>query len=171
MTQGAEIGVDRATFSEWLYKNAPGLHLTCVDDWRPRLRGESRYKSTVGKLAPFGARIIRKASLQALADVEDESLDWVYIDADHRFDFVLTDIIFWTKKVKIGGVIAGHDFYAFRGGGVVQAVEAYTKMHGIDQWFVTDEKHPSWFWLKEQNPRDPHVTRSGVIEYGDGDGN
>ena len=42
---------------------------------------------------------------------EDESLDFVFLDADHGYDVVKRDILSWFPKVKIGGVIAGHDYY------------------------------------------------------------
>jgi len=42
---------------------------------------------------------------------EDESLDFVYIDADHTYEIVKKDIESWYPKVKIGGILAGHDYY------------------------------------------------------------
>lgn len=151
-TEGAEIGVDRGRFSEYMFKVIPNLHLLCVDPWYWRHRGESRYQSTAKRLEPYNATIIRKKSHEAVLDVKDKSLDYVYIDGDHTFDFVMTDIIWWAKKVRIGGVVAGHDYYRFRGAGVIPAVDIYTQQHGITQWFLTDEKTPTWFWLKTEEP-------------------
>ena len=151
-TKGAEIGVDRGRFSEYMFKVIPNLHLLCVDPWYWKLRGESRYQSTVKRLEPHNATVIRKKSHEAVLEIEDESLDFVYIDGDHTFDYVMTDIIMWARKVRIGGIVAGHDLYRFRGAGVVEAVEIYTKMHVITQWFVTDERTPTWFWLKTEEP-------------------
>jgi hypothetical protein len=145
---GAEIGVDRGRFSEYMFQNIPDLKLYCIDNWYWKLRGESRYKSTRDRLAKYPATILRDTSMNALQFIADASLDFVYIDANHHFDFVMQDIIEWSKKVKIGGLILGHDYYRFRGGGVVQAVDAYTNAHGIHQWFLTDEKTPTWFWIK-----------------------
>jgi len=155
MTRGAEIGVDRGRFSQYMFKVIPGLHLFCVDPWRWKLRGESRYRSTVERLSQFNATIIRKNSIDALVDVPDESLDFAYIDGDHTFDYVMTDIIWWSKKVRYGGVVAGHDYYRFRRGGVIPAVDIYTQQHGITQWFLTDERTPTWFWIRERSFVDP----------------
>ena len=152
LTEGAEIGVDRGRFSEYMFKVIPGLHLLCVDPWHWKLRGESRYNSTVARLAPHNATIIRKTSLDAVMDVKDESLDYAYIDGNHRFDYVMMDVILWANKVKLGGMIALHDFYRFRGGGVIPAVETYTRQHGITEWFLTDEKTPTAFWIKTEEP-------------------
>lgn len=38
------------------------------------------------------------------------SVDFVFIDADHRYDSVRKDILSWFPKVRIGGIIAGHDY-------------------------------------------------------------
>jgi hypothetical protein len=53
---------------------------------------------------------------------EDGSLDWVYIDADHRYEAVRRDILAWLPKVKKGGMIAGHDYAAYPTFGVIEAV-------------------------------------------------
>lgn len=150
--KGVEIGVDRGRFSEYMLNCNLDLALRCVDPWRWKLRGESRYQSTVRRLEPYGERAVidRRDSFDAVRDVPDESLNFVYIDGDHSFDYVMTDIIWWAKKVRIGGVVSGHDYYRFRGGGVVPAVDAYTREHGIIRWFLTDEKEATWFWCKQE---------------------
>ena len=156
LIQGAEIGVDRGRFSEYILKHTDCTVL-CVDPWRWKLRGESRYNSTVRRLEPFKtrARIIRRDSFDAVHEIADESLDWVYIDGDHTFDYVMTDIIWWSKKVRYGGMVSGHDYYRFRRGGVIPAVDIYTQQHGISKWFLTDERTPTWFWMREHSFVDP----------------
>ena len=72
LVKGAEIGVDRGTFSAYMFKVIPDLHLLCVDPWHWRLRGKSRYKSTVTRLEPHNATIIRKTSLMASLEIKDE---------------------------------------------------------------------------------------------------
>ena len=54
--------------------------------------------------------LIRETSESASKIVPDE-LDLVYIDAIHEYEYVIQDIELWYKKVKIGGVLCGHDFY------------------------------------------------------------
>ena len=61
-------------------------------------------------------------SAGSAARYEDLSLDWVYIDADHRYEAVRRDILAWLPKVKKGGVIAGHDYAAYPTFGVIEAV-------------------------------------------------
>ncbi len=158
LVKGAEIGVDRGRFSEYMFKVIPNLELLCVDPWHWKLRGKSRYQSTVKRLEPHNATIIRKTSLMASLDIPKESLDFVYIDGDHTFDMVMLDIILWAPKVRYGGIVSGHDYYKFRRAGVIPAVDTYTHEHGITQMFVTDylmDRTPSWFWLRKESFADP----------------
>lgn len=59
-------------------------------------------------------------SWDAATKFDDNSLDFVFIDADHKYQSVVNDILAWMPKVKIGGVLAGHDYPSYPG--VVKAV-------------------------------------------------
>lgn len=54
---------------------------------------------------------IKKSSLDAVNDFEDESLDAVYIDGAHDYVNVKADILAWLPKIKPNGIICGHDYY------------------------------------------------------------
>ena len=104
--------------------------------------------------------------MQAVKDFEDESLDFVYIDGHHGFKYVTEDIFEWSKKIKKGGVISGHDYEYSRNPEnekktykmqVRYVIDAYTQAFGIDRWYVIGrDKHiygekrdqfRSWFWI------------------------
>lgn len=53
--------------------------------------------------------IIPKSSEEASYDIEDNSLDICFIDADHSYEFVKKDILNYLPKIKNGGVLCGHD--------------------------------------------------------------
>jgi hypothetical protein len=53
---------------------------------------------------------IRESSLNASRLFEDNSLDFVFIDADHDYDSVISDIQAWFPKMKSNSIIAGHDY-------------------------------------------------------------
>ena len=55
------------------------------------------------------ANLIRNFSNQAVNEFEDESLDFVFIDASHDFHSVNEDIYLWKNKVNKGGMVSGHD--------------------------------------------------------------
>jgi len=130
------------------------LKLLCIDPWAPYRANsvekmEATYQHAKEQLAPFDATLIRKTSMDAVKDIPDESLDFVYIDAMHEFDPVILDIIHWAPKVRPGGIVSGHDYCWYYQGGVVQAVGAYTRCHDIQTWYVTQrDKEPSWLWVK-----------------------
>ena len=154
-TKGAEIGVRKGEFSELICKANPTVEHMCVDLWRPyyihnsQKRHDSHLAEAKRRLKPYRVQFVNMPSMEAARNVEDESLDYVYIDADHRFDFVMEDLIAWGRKVRPGGIVSGHDYYRFRNAGVVDAVDLYTRMHGVQEWFVTDEKESSFFWVKQ----------------------
>ena len=53
---------------------------------------------------------IRESSLNASNLFEDNSLDFVFIDASHEYDSVISDIKAWFPKMKPNSIIAGHDY-------------------------------------------------------------
>lgn len=63
----------------------------------------------------------RMTSLEAASTYNDNSLDLVFLDAEHDYNNVREDILAWLPKVKFGGVLAGDD-YASNWPGVVRAV-------------------------------------------------
>ena len=66
-----------------------------------------------------------KNSEAALADFEDGSLDYVYIDGNHLYEFVKKDLELSLRKVKSGGYITGDDYGpgGWWNGGVKKAVD------------------------------------------------
>ena len=53
---------------------------------------------------------IKKSSVDAAKEFEDGSLDCVYVDAEHLYDYIRADIQAWKDKIKDGGILCGHDF-------------------------------------------------------------
>lgn len=52
---------------------------------------------------------IRKPSVEASKEFEDESCDVIFIDMQHTYEAVKEDLEHWYPKLKTGGYIAGHD--------------------------------------------------------------
>jgi len=73
---------------------------------------DAAYKEFLGFIEPVKDYItpIRMDSISASKLYADESLDFVFIDADHEYENALADIKAWYPKVKIGGMIGGDDF-------------------------------------------------------------
>lgn len=159
--RGAEIGVAKGDFTITLCRNMPGLELFAIDAWqtydgyrdyRDQQQLEDYHDKVVERMAPFNCTIIRKWSMDAVDCFEDESLDFVFIDGNHDFKNVADDIVEWSKKVRKGGIVAGHDFYDQDHGikfGVKYVVRAWMEYNKIENWFIMHgDKCPSWFYVK-----------------------
>jgi predicted O-methyltransferase YrrM len=48
-------------------------------------------------------------SLNAAKIFANESVDFIFIDADHRYSGIMNDLKYWLPKLKKGGIIGGHD--------------------------------------------------------------
>ena len=166
---GAEIGVYKGGFTKKLLE--AGLEVYAIDPWKSYKINENQermdflYGHTKRELSKYDEQtchIVRKASMEALNDFDDESLDFVYIDGNHSFPHVANDIFYWEKKVKRGGIVSGHDYLPLIPYGnnvchVHMIVLAYTETFNIKNWYITDKnpnvsgdmRTPSWFWIKE----------------------
>lgn len=163
--EGAEVGVDRGYYSEILCQENPLLHLTCIDAWNIKTyqplskeesdqeRVEGHYKDAIKRLSAYNCDIKRQRSLEAVNGFRNNSLDFVYIDANHNFASIACDLFYWEKKVKRGGIIAGHDYqhYALsKDNHVKHVVDAYISAFEISPYFeLGQDKHHSWFWVKD----------------------
>lgn len=108
--------------------------------------------------------------MEALADFEDESLDFVYIDGNRTLPYITADIFGWETKLRKGGIMSGHDYAFVRGprekimprvsdGIHVKAgVDACAYIMNVNKLYILGEKDRnkekfrdkwrSWFWIK-----------------------
>jgi hypothetical protein len=167
---GAEIGVYKGDFTQKLCK--PGLKVYAIDPWfgypgTTQGRQDTLYEHTKKALSPYpNCIIVRKTSMEAVNDFPDNSLDFVYIDADHEFRYIAEDLAEWTKKVRPGGIVSGHDyFFVARGTGltnwhVAYVLKAYVGAFNIPSWYLIGSKETkpgekrdkwrSWFFIKNE---------------------
>jgi len=166
-TKGAEIGVWKGAYSASFCQANPALHMLCVDPWlsypawrdtkndlppekQDRFMAEA-YQQAVARLTSLNCSIVRKFSVEAAKDVEDGSLDFVFVDGNHVYDAVIEDLDAWVPKVRLGGVVAGHDFRDFPNKPTIhvkRAVTDYTAARGIDPWFIASaDRTPSFLWV------------------------
>lgn len=134
----AEIGVWRGHTSQVLLHFLPGIrsyHL--VDPWANyadyEKSGDAKANEAIAlardlcaeRLDPFRNKLVWHAmySHEAAGRVEPGSLDLVFIDGNHDYDYVKRDIACWLPKLRRGGILAGHDLDWKDAPGVRRAVE------------------------------------------------
>lgn len=166
LSTGAEVGVCEKMFSETLLRYSKLKKLYSIDMWKytdgtPMVKEMNECRT---RLSEFGNRseIIVSESVAAAAGFADNSLDFVYIDADHSYDGVTADINAWLPKVVPGGVISGHDYLDWTSRKKVKgkfyaetcdlrvkpAVDDFIKTHPYDLK-TTRGINPSWWFIKK----------------------
>lgn len=141
---GAEIGVRHGQTISHLLSRFKDLTMYAIDPWESQPGSNedyldwdfnSVYNAYKQSVQDKYNRVIelRLYSHQAAEKVQDQTLDFVFIDAQHDYESVKNDIELWSIKVKPGGLICGHD-YDDRFDGVRKAVdEAFSsKMLGTN---------------------------------------
>jgi hypothetical protein len=122
--EAAEIGTHVGKFAWHILSRWTGRLLHCVDPWThyegyhdpPITKERDRdadFAECQKRLAPFESlgrvKYHREFSVPASKWFADNSLDFVYIDAAHDAASVRADMQAWWPKVRIGGIMAGHD--------------------------------------------------------------
>lgn len=153
LRKAVEVGCRYGASAKLWRENITGLDITCIDPYRAyhrvsQARQDLVYAGAIENAALYGFKVLRKASLDAVDDYADGSLDWVHIDGDHSFDAAVQDIIRWAPKVREGGLVLVHDYCSFGMSGVIKAVDAYTHCHWIEPWYVTRDMEPTAFWQR-----------------------
>ncbi|GHE02043.1 hypothetical protein U879_17200 [Defluviimonas sp. 20V17] len=124
----AEIGVWNGAFSEYILEVTRPRELILIDPWdllSDRPEGEQTHKKHADEdfmgsmrdrvAAKFADRpevkLHQGFSADVLETLDDDCLDWIYIDGNHRYEFVRRDLRAAARKVRLGGVIAGDDLF------------------------------------------------------------
>lgn len=159
---GAEIGTYKGDYAYTLALKNPQATIYCVDPWLVY----DEYKDTTDqfemaeheqkardRLKNFNNIVfIKKMSMQAVHLFEDGELDFVYIDANHEWQYVTQDIYYWARKVRPGGIVAGHDYIEepLPNIHVKQALHGYMEAFNISPLYLIGRKdrNRTWYWIK-----------------------
>ena len=115
----AEVGVFKGEFTTFLQDVLCPKKLYAIDlfegvtgsgDQDGQNFSHCQLEETRSMLEGRNIITIKGDSSEMLRTLDDNSLDMVYIDANHSFDYVLRDLESSFSKVKHGGWIMGHDY-------------------------------------------------------------
>ncbi len=144
----AEAGVDKGDFSAMILEITRPHRLHLIDIWSSAryhqgLQGVVRERFAK-ELDEGRVRIDLGLSTDVLATFPDHHFDWIYIDTDHGYKVTAAELAIARRKVKEGGIIAGHDFSTcnYDGGvryGVVEAVHEFCVEHHWELILLTHE--------------------------------
>lgn len=154
--RGAEIGVLAGRTSAKLLEAFPALLLYMVDPWNgvatPDRAGAIGTQASLNlarhHTKQFAGRcvLMQTTSVEAAQRLDDESLDFVFIDADHSYGAVCEDIAAWAPKVRKRGILCGHDYSSVLAGGRPNGVQ-----RAVDEYAASIEVEitlrEGWLWF------------------------
>lgn len=140
--KAAEVGVWRGGTASRVLDMHKHVHLFMIDAWvspdpgssfgqsgaeqaaLPQASYDAVYRRCMHRIRKHKGRytVLRGMSEDMAKEVAPSSLDVVFIDADHSYDGVSSDIAAWMDRVSSGGWIGGHDYKHPRYPGVARAV-------------------------------------------------
>lgn len=124
---GAWYGQSTAYLAVEIINSGKRIKLDVVDTWKGSeqmydpsngaydenlIRNGTIFPEFLNNMAPVlnVMRPIEMDSVLASSHYPDSFIDFVFIDAEHKYEFVIQDIKHWLPKVRKGGIIAGHDY-------------------------------------------------------------
>lgn len=142
-----EIGCYRGDFSQMLLEILNPHALYLIDAFE---KGGMEYteelnniQSAYSNLADFdfiterfkhkkNIFIEKKFSYKAVNEFYDNTFDLIYHDSSHLYEDIKRDLNDWLPKVKLNGIVAGHDCIEFANFGVIEAVDEFCNEHNFE---------------------------------------
>jgi hypothetical protein len=147
----AEIGVLRGRCTRTILRS-PAIDIIkdyiAIDQWKvwdtqnaapwvwayPQEYWDSYYKGVVKYMQWFPQlRIIKLSSLETAPLFKDGYFDLVFIDGDHSYNGVISDIKAWMPKVRDGGILCGHDYRGLENMG--ETISCQDVISAVDDFF------------------------------------
>jgi hypothetical protein len=138
---GVEIGVDLAENSKIILDRTTEnfkflLVDNYMDDYRNKKKydGGLRYKIAQDNLTKYlnnRCQFLIGDSFEVSKGIEDNTVDIIYIDGDHSYNGIKRDFEAWMPKVRVGGIVSGHDYKNKLRCGVKRFVDEYALENGL----------------------------------------
>ena len=161
----AEIGVQTGDFSQVILGESAPKHLFLIDCWQIQAAPiyndpanvsqkiqDRNYKLVFERFNQHrNVHLLRMYSNEAAKLFAAETFDWIYIDANHMKQEVLSDMEVWWPILKNGGFMCGHDYLE----GDIQkqyssfiqtkeAVDEFCEIYKVQIYGITTEPNKSW---------------------------
>ena len=123
---GCYLGKSTACLAVEVINSGKDIDLVCIDLWDPANKIGCTVEQFYATLKPLGKAIkihtLQGDSVEAADLFKEGSVDFVWVDGDHRYPKCLQDIQAWWPKLKEGGWMGGDDLIF---PGVRQALEEF----------------------------------------------
>ncbi|MDT0552274.1 class I SAM-dependent methyltransferase [Urechidicola vernalis] len=145
----AEIGVDKGEFSQCIIDKAKPRKLHLIDVWDTERYDSAKKELVYEKYKKHIEKGIVEINLgystEVLEKFDDHYFDWVYIDTDHSYSTTKKELEVASRKVKINGIICGHDYFIgnwvkMYKYGVIEAVHEFCVTNNWEIVFLTIEQ-------------------------------
>ena len=137
----AEIGVFKGEFSKFIFDNLKPKELFLVDIFE----GYVEHSQLIEYFKENkNVHIIKETSEKFISSLVDGGLDLIYIDGDHDYSGVKSDLMLSYDKIKNGGYICGHDYVSPRFEGVVTAVNEFCIEKDLKIDYITKDGCPTY---------------------------
>ena len=85
-----------------------------------------------------------KHFLDSWSGLDENSVDLLFVDGDHDYNATFQDLKSWSRFVRSGGIVSGHDIFNPVNDGVTDAVEDFLRGTHTVVRFATD--HVYWWY-------------------------
>lgn len=119
--------------------------------WEERYQREfdGYFRNATDLLQDYNDKIqfIIKKSEDAIYDVPGD-LDFVYVDGNHDYEYVKSDLELYYPKLKLGGILGGDNFESLTPS-VSRAVLEFTDKHGLKIYGGRSPASYEWWVIKK----------------------
>lgn len=166
-----EIGCAEGLNAAMLIQQPAITQLYMIDAWQrleqkgdggnPQSWHDRNYKEALERTENYSDKrvVLRGLSSEMILNIPDDSLILAYVDGDHSFRGCLNDLLAIWPKIKVGGILAGHDILN-ESYGVKRAVATFiaedtVKQTDVDKILIVniieeDEPVNASFWIRKK---------------------
>jgi len=149
----AEVGVAQGDFSHDILKLAQPRELHLVDAWHTKRYSSSLKQAVATRFASeieAGRVIIHQGlSTDIGRHLADQYFDFIYIDTDHSYQTTIEELRLFSRKLKQGGILAGHDYTV----GSFPTLVMYGVIAAVHQFCVEDDWELKYLTVEQSGYR------------------
>lgn len=111
---GCYLGQSVSYLGVEVFNSKKNIEIYCVDSFGWNVNGKPMQDIFLENIKPIENLIkpMKLDSISASKRFRNNSLEMVFLDAGEDYESVTEDIKAWWPKIKINGILAGHDYWS-----------------------------------------------------------